>query len=55
LDRVVHFFSRRRALSYEPRYADVFARRAEVGYRHLFMYPSGSGLAELSRMIERDN
>lgn len=29
------------------------ARRAGVGYRYLFMHPSGSDLAELSRMIEQ--
>jgi alcohol dehydrogenase len=33
--------------------ADVFARRAEFGCRHLFMHPSGSDLAEFSRMIKQ--
>jgi len=30
------------------------ARRAGVGYRYLFMHPSGSDLAELAGLIEQD-
>jgi len=30
------------------------ARRAQVGYRYLFMHPSGLELAELAELIERE-
>src|SRR5258706_13823785 len=29
------------------------ARRAGIGYRYLFMHPSGSGLAQLAELIEQ--